>query len=105
MNDMRNTPDVLAIGATLVNGTLGAPTRAPLPPPEVGFLPRTRLSVPALPLRAFGPWWSDWIARAAAGANAPPDYTALPLLAAASALIGNSRWARGWHGWMEPPVL
>ena len=76
-----------------------------LPIPERGFLARTRLSAPALPLDAFGPWWAAWIARTAAGANAPPDYVAAPLLAAASALIGNARWARGWHGWFEPPAL
>lgn len=75
------------------------------PLPERGFLARTRLSAPALPLDAFGPWWAAWIACAAAGANAPPDYVAAPLLAAASALIGNARWARGWRGWAEPPAL
>ena len=77
----------------------------PLPLPEMGFLSRTRLPAPPLPLDAFGPWWSAWIARTAAGANAPPDYVAAPLLAAASALIGNARWARGWQGWFEPPAL
>ncbi|MGI4951927.1 MAG: DUF3987 domain-containing protein [Janthinobacterium lividum] len=79
---------------------------APLPaPPEMGFLRRTVISAPSLPLDAFGPWWAPWIEQAAAGANAPPDYVAVPLLAAASALIGNARWARGWQGWMEPPSL
>lgn len=73
--------------------------------PELGILHRTRRPAPVLPLAAFGPWWSAWITAAAAGANAPPDYVALPLLAAASALIGNARWARGWHGWFEPPAL
>ncbi len=78
---------------------------APPAPPAMGFLSRTRLPAPPLPLDAFGPWWATWIARTAAGANAPPDYVAAPLLAAASALIGNARWARAWHGWMEPPSL
>ena len=78
---------------------------APPSPPEMGFLARTRLPAPYLPLDAFGPWWAGWIKHAAAGANAPPDYVAIPLLAAASALIGNARWARGWHGWSEPPAL
>ena len=75
------------------------------PAPQMGFLARNRLPAPALPLAAFGPWWAAWIARTAAGANAPPDYVAAPLLAAASALIGNARWARAWHGWFEPPAL
>lgn len=73
--------------------------------PEVGFLSRTRLPAPPLPLDAFGPWWASWIADTAAGANAPPDYVVLPLLSVASALIGNARWPRGWPGWFEPPVL
>lgn len=76
-----------------------------LPVPERGFLARTRLPAPTLPLDRFGLWWAAWIARTAAGANAPPDYVAAPLLAAGSALIGNTRWARGWHGWAEPPAL
>ena len=80
-------------------------TSAPPGPPELGFLSRTRLPAPALPLDVFGPWWKAWVERAAAGANAPPDYTAVPLLAAASALIGNARWARAWHDWFEPPAL
>src|SRR4029077_18718686 len=35
----------------------------------------------------------------------PPDYVAAPLLAAASALIGNARWAQASPGWTEPPHL
>ena len=75
------------------------------PAPDIGFLSRTRIAPPALPLELFGPWWGPWIAKAAAGANAPPDYTALPLLTAVSALIGNARWAHAWHDWKEPPAL
>ena len=82
-----------------------ASTPAPSSLPERGFLARTRLSAPTLPLAAFGPWWASWISLAAEGANASPDYVAAPLLAAASALIGNARWVHGWHGWSEPPAL
>ncbi len=85
--------------------SLGAAGSIPPADPEMGFLSRTRLPAPPLPLDVFGPWWGPWIARTAEGANAPPDYVALPLLAAASALIGNARWARGWSGWFEPPAL
>ena len=89
--------------SSTVAASAGAP--APMGPPEMGFLSRTRLPAPPIPLDSFGPWWAPWIACTAAGANAPPDYTAAPLLAAASALIGNARWARGWQGWFEPPSL
>ena len=99
--------DLASCGQAAINGQ---PLPSPAAPgieaaPELAILTRTKLAAPALPLDAFGPWWGPWIARAAAGANAPPDYVAMPLLAAASALIGNARWARAWHGWFEPPAL
>src|SRR5205085_7307151 len=64
-----------------------------------------RPSPPILPLSVFGPAWSEWIASASAAAACPPDYVAAPLLAAASALIGNARWAQATPGWAEPPHL
>ncbi len=94
-----------AAGGEPVGIAIGGIAAMALAPPEVGFLTRTRLPAPRLPLAAFGPWWASWIERTAAGANAPPDYVAAPLLAVGSALIGNARWARGWHGWFEPPAL
>ncbi|SDE47903.1 DUF3987 domain-containing protein, partial [Belnapia rosea] len=42
---------------------------------------------------------------AAKAAAAPTDYVAAPLLAAASAVIGNGRWAQAYPGWKEPPHL
>jgi hypothetical protein len=73
--------------------------------PSLAVLHRTSLPTPKLPIETFGPFWSDWIARASTGANAPPDYVAMPLLALASALVGNARWVQAWEGWSEPPVL
>jgi hypothetical protein len=35
----------------------------------------------------------------------PLDYVTIPLIAAASALIGNARWACAWGNWDETPVL
>jgi len=49
--------------------------------------------------------WSDWLRSAASVKSAHVDYTALGLLCAASAVIGNSRWAVPWDGWKEPPIL
>ena len=109
MNAPPTHGELRALGRGVLADALGnqASTSAPPPPtlPEMGFLSRTRLPAPPLPLDAFGPWWARWLEQAAAGANAPPDYVALPLLAAASALIGNARWVRAWHGWAEPPSL
>lgn len=78
---------------------------AALPVPDLAVLRMHRRAAPALPLDLFGPFWSGWIADAAEGASAPPDYTASALLAAASALIGNARHVVAWPGWCEPPVL
>jgi hypothetical protein len=77
----------------------------PHPQPSLAVLTRNTAPCPKLPLAAFGPFWAQWVTDAAAGANAPPDYTALPLLALASTLIGNARWVSPWSGWKEPPVL
>ena len=71
------------------------------PEPDLSVLCRDR----KLPLSAFGAPWGDWIATAAEAAACPPDYVAAPLLAAASALIGNARWAQAIPGWAEPPHL
>jgi hypothetical protein len=73
--------------------------------PAMEILNRSAAPAPDLPLDVFGPFWGAWIARAAEGANAPPDFVVMPLLAAASALIGNARWANAWKGWSEPPAL
>src|SRR5437764_4618715 len=75
------------------------------PEPDMGVLRPDRSRPPSLPLSVFGPAWAEWIASAAETAACPPDYVAAPLLAAASALIGNARWAQATPGWAEPPHL
>ena len=52
----------------------------------------------------FGPW-ADWLRTAAEVKGAPVDFVALALLSTASAIIGNTRWAVPWDGWIEPPVI
>ncbi|MBX6747143.1 MAG: DUF3987 domain-containing protein, partial [Acetobacteraceae bacterium] len=78
---------------------------APWPAPAMEVLHRSAARAPDLPLDVFGYFWAGWISRTAEGANAPPDYVAMPLLAVASALLGNARWASAWRGWAEPPAL
>jgi hypothetical protein len=58
-----------------------------------------------LPLHLFGSVWARWITDAAEAASCPVDYVAMPLLAMASVLIGNARWAAATSGWIEPPHL
>jgi hypothetical protein len=73
--------------------------------PDMGVLNQNRRPPVRFPLELLGSWWSKWVAQAAKGAAAPPDYVAAPLLAAASVLLGNARWAQAVPGWREPPVL
>jgi hypothetical protein len=73
--------------------------------PDVSILRLNRRAPPSLPLNAFGHEWRTWIEQVAEAACCPVDYVAGPLLASASALIGNARWAQAWPGWEEPPHL
>jgi len=73
--------------------------------PEMSVLRQGRREPPELPIEVFGPFWSEWLRLAAAGASAPLDYTASALLACAAAVIGHARWVSPWEGWSEPPVL
>jgi hypothetical protein len=77
----------------------------PWPAPVMTILHRSATAAPTLPLDVFGTPWARWVRQTAEGANAPPDYVALPLLALASGLLGNARWVVGWPGWAEPPAL
>jgi hypothetical protein len=74
-------------------------------PPDLSILQSGRRSPPRLPLEVFGEAWADWIVRASNAAACPADYVVAPLLASASAQIGNARWPQAWPGWSEPPHL
>jgi hypothetical protein len=73
--------------------------------PDTSILRLNRRPPPGLPLNVFGHEWRMWIEDVADAACCPADYVAGPLLAAASCLIGNARWAQAWPGWEEPPHL
>src|ERR1043165_8099258 len=75
------------------------------PEPDMSVLRPDQPRPPPLPLAVFGPAWPECIAGAAEAAASPPDYVSAPLLAAASALIGNARWAQATPGWAAPPHL
>lgn len=75
------------------------------PPPDLRVLRLHRREPAPMPLEVFGPEWSQWLLHAAEAAAAPVDYAVAPLLSAASALIGNARWAEAYPGWAEPPHL
>ena len=86
-------------------GGLGAGAEAPWPEPVIDILNRSSAPPPPLPMAVFGDFWGRWLEDAAESSNAPVDYVALPLLIAASSLLGNARWVVAWRGWAEPPVL
>ena len=75
------------------------------PPAQLDLATADPVPPPAFGLALFSPLWASWIARAAEGAGAPPDYVGCALLGVAGAAIGNSRWGSPWEGWRHPPVV
>src|SRR5947209_2569983 len=73
--------------------------------PDLGVLRLDRRPPPPLPLDVLGDQWSKGAVNAAEAAACPVDYVVAPLLASASALIGNARWPQAWPDWEEPPHL
>jgi hypothetical protein len=74
--------------------------------PDMTMLRLNRRPPPPLPLaEVFGDAWAPWILETAKAAACCCDYVAMPLLATASALIGNARWAQATPGWSEPPHI
>jgi Protein of unknown function (DUF3987) len=73
--------------------------------PDLAVLRLHRRPAPPLPVAVLGPSWATWVANAAEAAACPVDYVVAPLLASASALIGNARWPQATAGWSEPPHL
>jgi Protein of unknown function (DUF3987) len=96
--------DPSRLAAEAVATASGAAESAAWGEPDMSVLRLNRRPPPPLPLAVLGPW-GDWISAAAEAAACPPDYVMAPLLAAASALIGNARWAQATSGWAEPPHL
>ena len=89
----------------MLDAVASEPTDQSWREPDFSVLQPDRPHPPSLPLSVFGSAWGEWIASAAEAAACPPDYVVAPLLAAASALIGNPRWAQAVPGWAEPPHL
>lgn len=78
------------------------------PDPDMSILQPKRPSAPKLTnesLSLIYGTWAEWLKTAATAKGGPVDYVAAALLATASALIGNTRWASPWLGWKEPTVL
>jgi hypothetical protein len=73
--------------------------------PDTGVLQLHRRTPPLFPIEVLGDKWGPWVVNSARAAAAPPDYVALPLIAAASTLIGNARWAKATNDWIEPPHI
>ncbi len=85
--------------------TSDSPDPELLAAPDMTVLRLHRRPSPVLPVAVFGDGWARFIGAVAKGAACPEDYVAAPLLASASGLIGNARWAQATPGWAEPPHL
>ncbi|MBV9747823.1 MAG: DUF3987 domain-containing protein [Acetobacteraceae bacterium] len=96
--------DIRALAAEAVASATGADPGL-LGHPDMSVTRLNRRTPPNLPVAVFGSLWRDWISTTAEAAACPPDYVGAPLLAAASAMIGNARWAQATPGWNEPPHL
>jgi hypothetical protein len=98
--------DTYSNGAkAFVDAAISGTEPEPWGEPVLAILNRSSSPPPEFPVDVFGDVWAEWIVTAAQGANAPVDYTAMPLFALASSLLGNARWPVAWHGWAEPPTL
>lgn len=77
------------------------------PEPDMALIAPERPPAPVMLgdefTRVFGPW-AAWLKTAAKVKGAPVDFASLALVTTASAIIGNTRWARPWDGWKEPRV-
>lgn len=81
------------------------PTRRPgSEGPDMEIATRTRRSPPKFPTSILGILEDDIVTLAAA-TSSPVDYTAMAILTAAAAVIGNSRVASPWETWVEPCCL
>ncbi len=75
------------------------------PEPDLSILRLGRVAPPEFESNYLPPFWSRFVSDVAESTGTPPDFVAMPLLAAASGLVGNSRWVQPWGGWTEPPTL
>jgi hypothetical protein len=83
------------------NGSAG--TAEAFGEPDMSVLQQHRRPPPEFPLDVLGDRWGCWTVDAAKAAACPPDYVGLPLIASASAIIGNASWPQATPTWAEPP--
>ena len=102
--DARDQAHLQHIGQT--NGPV--PMKDAWPHPDMSVIWPERPKAPEMTegefTTVFGPW-AEWLRPAASVKNVHTDYVALTLLSAASAVIGNTRWAVPWDGWKEPCII
>lgn len=87
------------------NGAIGNGVNGDWDAPDLSLLEGPAIPAPPFPVEVLGPYWADWCAAAARGANAPLDYTAMALLTVGAALIGNARRVALTPSWAEPAIL
>jgi len=87
------------------NGAIGNGVTGDWDAPDLSLLEGPAIPAPPFPVEVLGPYWADWCALAAKGANAPVDYTATALVTIAAGLIGNARRVAVTPSWEEPATL
>ncbi|GEO18686.1 DUF3987 domain-containing protein [Microvirga aerophila] len=86
-------------------GTIGTRAESVWSEPELSYLGSGRSQPVPFPVELLGSSWGNWCQAHAQARCVPVDYVAAGLLASASALIGNARWAMAGPEWREPSVL
>jgi hypothetical protein len=86
-------------------GTIGTHREGVWPEVDWSYLGSGRSDPAPFPIDLLGTFWGSWCQAHAEARCVPVDYVATAVLASASALIGNARWAAASPEWAEPPVL
>jgi hypothetical protein len=73
--------------------------------PDESLLEDRRGVQPQFPRDVFPSGLSDWLSRASRGAGTLLDHVAVPMLGAASSLIGKARCIQASSSWVEPLTL
>jgi uncharacterized protein DUF3987 len=73
--------------------------------PDESLLEDRRGVLPEFPCDVFPPGLSDWLSSASRGAGTLIDHVAVPMLGAASSLIGKARCIQASSSWVEPLTL
>lgn len=100
------TPNVISLQSETVQQIAPEPFEPVWPEPASHLVKTERPAPPKLPLDDILPSGiASWIRCAAASKGAPNDYVFAALMVTTASLIGPTRLASPWNGWLEPAIL